>query len=80
MLLNKFVAAHSVEYVMQLEIFLSSLNGVWVGGMRLQIGGKTRKWPIQLVFRGVWVRELERNETYISQLNSEAGAGKMFNF
>ena len=60
---------------MQLEIFLSPLNEVW--GMRLQIGGKTRK---SLIFRGVWARKLGRNETYIYQLNSEAGAGKMFNF
>ena len=64
---------------MQLEIFLSSLNGVWVG-MRLQIGGKTRKSAIQLIFRGVWAREIERNETYIYQFDSEAGAGKIFNF
>ena len=65
---------------MQLEIFLSPLNGVWVRGMRLQIGGKTRKSAIQLIFCGVWTREIERNETYIYQFDSEAGAGKMFNF
>ena len=51
---------------MQLEIFLSPLNGVWVGGMRQQIRGKARNSPIQLTFRGVWARELGRNETYLS--------------
>ena len=47
--------------------------------MRLQIGGKTRKSAIKLIFHGVWTREIDRNETYIYQLDSEAGAGKMFN-
>ena len=65
---------------MSLQIFPSPVNGVWVGGMTLQIGGRTRKSFIQLIFRGVWAKELWRNETYIYQLNSEAGAGKMFNF
>ena len=65
---------------MQLEIFLSPLNGVWVRGMRLQIGGKTRKSAIQLIFRGVWAREIEGNETYIYKFYSEARAGKILNF
>ena len=65
---------------MQLQIFLSHLNGVWVGGMRIQTGGKTRKSAIQLIFRGVWVGEIGRNKTYIYQFDSEAGTGEMFNF
>ena len=64
---------------MQLEIFKSREWGMG-GGMRLQIGRKTRKSPIQFIFRGVWARELGRNETYIYQLNSEVGTGNMFNF
>ena len=67
-------------YVTQLEICQSPLNEVWVGGMRLQIGGKTRKSPILLIFHGVWARELGRNETYIYQFDSKAGVGKMFKF
>ena len=43
----------------------SPVNGVWVGGMTLQIGRKTRKSPILLIFHGVWARKLGRNETYI---------------
>ena len=42
--------------------------------------GKTRKSPIQLIFRGVWARELGWNETYIYQFESESGAGEKFNF
>ena len=38
--------------VMQLQIFLSPVNGVSVRGMALQIRGKTRKSAIQLIFRG----------------------------
>ena len=45
-----------------------------------RVGGRTRKSFIHLIFRGVWAKELWRNETYIYQLNSEAGMGKMFNF
>ena len=48
--------------------------------MRLQIGGKTKKASIQLIFRGVSARELGRNETYIYQFDSEVVAGKIFNF
>ena len=65
---------------MHLQIFLSSLNGVWVGGMRIQIGGKTRKSAIQLIVRGVWAREIGRNKSYIYQFDSEAGTGKILNF
>ena len=65
---------------MQLQIFLSPVNGISVGGMALQIGGKTRKSAIQLIFRGVWARVIERNETYIYQFDFEAGAGKILNF
>ena len=74
------IAAHSSEYVMQLQFFLSHLNEVWVGGMRIQIGEKTRKSAIELIFRGVWAREIGRNKTYIYQFDSKAGTGKMFNF
>ena len=42
--------------------------------------GKTRKSPIQLIFRGVWARELGWNETYIYQFESESGTGEKFNF
>ena len=42
--------------------------------------GKTRKSPIQLIFREVWARELGMNETYIYQFESESGAGENFNF
>ena len=64
---------------MQLQIFLSHLNGVWVGGMRIQIRGKTRKLAIQLIFRGVWAREIGKIK-HIYQFDSEAGTGKIFHF
>ena len=38
--------------------------------MTLQIGGNTRDMPIQLIFCGVWARELGRNEIYIYQFES----------
>ena len=43
--------------------------------MRLQIGGKTKKASIQLIFRGVSARELGRNETFIYKFDYEVVAG-----
>ena len=37
---NTVIAAHSSEYVMQLQIFLSPLKGVWVGVYQITNRGK----------------------------------------